>query len=533
MTNVVRGALVASLFLSVGGGCAQEVVPVEGVPVNLGPSQVLEDHGDWAPEPLAVCPLLPRDGAAAECGTLESFDLSACERDSLTRLEANGHFTVHGIGNDIRENANSQFTGSMNFRPGGVVSYGGYPMREARVDGNAFFLSNHGTLPDGRAFRSSFVGCKAPNPSRVTGCYAVCLAGVPSFQATFEAEKVQWRAGEAEASKLTLVGEGVVNQGIVADVFVTKGHAYVVSLESALAGPGGLFVYDLSDRSAPRLVSSITYPGDSYWNAVWAKDDALYVASAARGLLVFDIAEPANPKLLRSLPDGRPIDAHTIHGDLNRLYVMSASPTPETLIFDVKNAREPVLLGRYADPSVNPLVASFPHDATSWGDRLFVNHWAAGLLVLDVSDPTNVVKRGEYVYPRATSHTNRWHYVNNRLIVFEGGEDWGAHVRALDMTDLDKPVLIGEYRLSPGVSIHNMELKGNLLYLAHYQHGVRVLDVSRPSEMREVAYFNTWRGTDRARGTLFYDGAIGMRIPGDGHVYVIDTSRGLLIFDEL
>ncbi|MFY2556783.1 LVIVD repeat-containing protein [Corallococcus terminator] len=533
MTTAVRGVLVASLCLSAVSGCSRELTDVVEVPVNQGPTQILEDHGDWAPEPLATCPLLPRSGAAAECGTPESFDLSACERDSLTRLNAVGHFTVNVIGNDILQKANNQFTGAMNFLAEGGVLYDGRFMREVSVEGNTFFLSNHGTLPDGRAYRSSFVGCEAPNPGRVMGCYVSCLAGEPTFQATFEAEKVQRRAGEEESQGLTLVGEAVLGQGVVADVFVTQGHAYVVSLSDSLAGPGGLFVYDLSDRSQPRLVNSITYPGDSYWNSVWAKGNALYVASAARGLLVFDIAEPANPKLLRSLPDGRAIDAHTIHGDNDRLYVMSASPTPETLIFNVKNEREPVLLGRYADPSVNPMVASFPHDATSWGTRLFVNHWAAGLLVLDVSDPTNVVKQGEYVYPRATSHTNRWHYVNNRLIVFEGGEDWGAHVRALDMTDLEEPVLIGEYRLSQGVSVHNMELKDGLLYLAHYQHGVRVLDVTRPSQMREVAYFNTWRGTDRARGLSFYDGAIGMRIPGDGYVYVIDTSRGLLIFEEL
>jgi hypothetical protein len=29
-----------------------------------------------------------------------------------------------------------------------------------------------------------------------------------------------------------------------------------------------------------------------------------------------------------------------------------------------------------------------------------------------------------------------------------------------------------------------------------------------------------------------FEGAIGMRVPGDGHVYVVDTSRGLLIFNQ-
>jgi len=76
-------------------------------------------------------------------------------------------------------------------------------------------------------------------------------------------------------------------------------------------------------------------------------------------------------------------------------------------------------------------------------------------------------------------------------------------------------------------------LKGERLYIAHYQHGVRVLDVSVPESPREVAYYNTFRETDPGRGDSFYEGAIGIRVPGDGYVYVVDTSRGLLVFPEL
>ncbi|MFY1826816.1 LVIVD repeat-containing protein [Myxococcus fulvus] len=534
MTNRWKGGVLWVLLCAgLGSACSRELDDVVKVPVDQGPSHRLEDPGDWSTEPLAACPVLPAGSTSAACGTLESFDLSACSRDSLGAVRGAGIFNLHVIGNDILTNDNSQGTGAVRILEDGRVFQDGVPFPESRLDESTFFVSRGGTLQDGRAYRTSMVGCKAEGATRLTGCFVNCLGGTPAFQGTFELEKVRRREGEAEGSNLELVGEGVVPQGTVADVFVAKGHAYVVSLEDAFKGPGGLYVFDLADRKAPRLVKNVFFPGDSYWNGVWAKDDALYVASAARGLLVFDISDPANPVLVSALPSGGGVNVHTVFVAMDRLYAMAISPAPVTLIFDVKNAREPVLLGRYADPSVNPSVASFPHDATAWGNRLFVNHWRAGLLVLDVSDPANVVKVGEYVSPRATSHTNRWHYVNNRLIVFEGGEDWGAHVRAIDMTDPKDPILVGEYRLTPGVSVHNMELKGNRLYLSHYQHGVRVLDVTRPSEMKEVAYYNTWRATDRARGLMFYDGAIGVRIPDDGYVYVIDTSRGLLIFEEV
>jgi hypothetical protein len=532
MQTWLRGTGVTWLVGAALVGCGSG--PVEETPVVSPPVQELkkEDRGDWEPEPLAECPVITDGSTTAECGTLESFDLSGCDAESLEPLEAQGAFTLHRVGNDILANDNSQGIYGLRFSAEGQAFLDGFPMRETRVDSRTFFLTRYGTFRDGRAWRSSFVGCKGRGHHRVTGCFASCVGGVPTYQATFEAEKVVRRPGEAEAFGLTLTGEAAVPRGVAADVYVAHGHAYVVSLADTFAGPGGLFVYDLSDRAAPRLVKSITFPGDSYWNGVWAKDDALYVASGDRGVLVFDLANPADPLFLRALPGGGYLDAHTLYGDGNRLYAMSASPTPQTLIFDVTNAKQPVLLNRHQDPSVDPSVATFPHDAMAQGDRLYVSHWRAGLLILDVSDPLNVVKLGQYQYPRSTTHTSRVGRFGDRVIAFEGGEDWGAHLRVLDITDPAAIQLIGEYRLTPGVSIHNMELKGDRLFLSHYQHGVRVLDVSLPQRPREVAYFNTWRATDRLRGNSFYEGAIGIRLPGDGYVYAVDTSRGLLIFPE-
>ena len=89
--------------------------------------------------------------------------------------------------------------------------------------------------------------------------------------------------------------------------------------------------------------------------------------------------------------------------------------------------------------------------------------------------------------------------------------------------------LLGEWRRPEHASIHNFVLRGELLYVAHYQQGVRVLDVSVPWIPMEIASFRTWREADRNRGHGVFDGAIGMRVPGDGYVYTVDTGRGLLI----
>ena len=70
------------------------------------------------------------------------------------------------------------------------------------------------------------------------------------------------------------------------------------------------------------------------------------------------------------------------------------------------------------------------------------------------------------------------------------------------------------------------------LYVAHNQDGLRVLDISNPSEPRQVGYYNTWREADAGRGKSFLEGLSSVRAPGDGYLYGTETSRGLLIFRE-
>jgi hypothetical protein len=311
------------------------------------------------------------------------------------------------------------------------------------------------------------------------------------------------------------------------DIYVTKGHAYVVSVNMH-ARTGGLTVFNVADPAKPVLVNTKTLPGNSYWNGVWAKGDTLYVAST-RGVLIFDITAPSEPVFEKSVPES-PISVHTVFVEGNLLYAMSPSPNNETLLFDIASPSEPLLLTRFTAPGGD--TTGYPHDAFAYQGRLYINHWDLGYVIADVNDPGRVRQLGKYQYSNQTSHANAVGTINGRTIAFEGGENYDAHLRVLDVTDPTHIVKIGEFRLRPQSSIHNMVLVGTRLYIAWYQEGVRVLDVSNPAEPRQLAYYNTFRETDFERGYSFYDGALGIRVPGDGYVYGVDSSRGLMIFRE-
>ncbi|WNG61782.1 hypothetical protein F0U59_49020 [Archangium gephyra] len=487
-------------------------------------------EGDWVDTGrYAACTV--RTSTEFACGELEGFDVSRCDTGTLAGIPGDGIYTML-----YRLDAETPGIGAGSFRvsaDGSQDSFRGAAPTQRQVDADTFFLSSTRAQSSSVSLRNSVVGCRAEG-KRLYGCYVSCRNGKRTGAGTFVAERWEQRAGEAEASGLGLVSESFVDAGMPVDIYVTQGHAYVVSVPDGVER-GGLTVFDVSNPEAPVFKTYFSLPNDNYWNGVWAKGNALYVASADSGVVVFDITNPASPQLVKSVSSGQGrIDVHTVFVEGDRLYAMSPSPSPRTFIYDIQNPTEPRRLGDYAEVGAgsDPTVG-YPHDALAFEGMLYINHWSGGYVMVDVSDPANPRKVGAYKYPYATSHANAVGKFGDRRIAFEGGENWGAHLRVLDVTDPAQPKRLGEYKLDENASIHNMVLKGERLYIAYYHHGVRVLDVSVPERPKEVAHYNTFRETDPDRGKSFYEGAIGMRVPGDGYVYVIDTSRGLLIFPEL
>ncbi len=492
-----------------------------------GNATPLEELGDLLDTGrLSVCGIITDGGVSESCGDLNTFDLSRCNRDSLANVPPGGHYnqTLRAESNGSLYGGNVLFSGD-----GGTGILNGRPLTHVLRDERTLLFSERVALADGGTLRRSYAACESPGGSDFTGCYATCTNGrVTGRGSTFRATRLTWRAGESESSGLRLVSERRVELGWPVDVYVTRDHAYVVSINNRNGdGTGGLSVFNVSDKSAPVLVKTLTLGNDTYWNGVWAKGDALYVASDKRGVLLFDISEPANPRFVRDLP-GEAINAHTVFVDGDRLY-SATTDAAGVLIFDISTPTAPLLLNRYLAPNTHPY--PYPHDMFARNGQLYINHGYVGYVVADASDPGNIRMLGTYSFPNQYSHANAVGTFAGRTIAFEGGENADAHLRVLDITDPAHIVKIGEFRLRPEISIHNMQLVGQKLYIAWYQEGVRVLDVSNPTRPTQVAYFNTYRESDPGRSD-FLDGAIGIRVPGDGYVYVVDKPRGLLILRE-
>ncbi|MFY0566954.1 LVIVD repeat-containing protein [Archangium lansingense] len=480
----------------------------------------LEETGNWSDTGrLSPCTIVPGDNTC----DLSTFNLSACNTDSLADASLTGQYLLTAREEDLTSGAyRSTTVMQFNFpSDGGTPRLGSLLMTETR-EGNVRLYTNHASFADGGTRRSALITCESPQAPNFTGCYAFCRNGQLLAAETVKSDRLLWRDGEAESSGLGLVSESRVDIGYPVDVYVTKDHAYVVSVNQGSAKPGGLTVFDVSNKAAPVKVKTIQLTGDAYWNGVWARGNALYVASSTKGVNVFDISNPADPLFVRSVP-GSNLYTHTVFVEGNRLY---ATANGSIALFDITTPLAPVELNRYAAPP-----PYYPHDVFAVGDRLYVNYAEQGYDIVDVSNPNELRTLGNFSYPGQYSHHNAVGTFAGRTIAFMGGEGPGEHLRVLDITDPAHIVKIGSFQLRAPISIHNMLLVGRKLYVAWYQEGVRVLDVSNPTRPTQVAHYNTFRESDPGRGN-YYDGAIGIRVPGDGYIYVVDTSRGLMLLRE-
>jgi hypothetical protein len=329
------------------------------------------------------------------------------------------------------------------------------------------------------------------------------------------------------ASGLTLVGEignvdGRPLQGL--NLVIVGQHAY-------LAGFTGMDVIDVSDPAAPKARGH--YGGS--WNDIRVVSNGTSTVAflSPRGndpTEVVNVTDPAAPVFLRNLTEY----SHS-------LFVQERNATKELYLatynesvpkYDVTNPLNPVFSGM----AIVPGEVSGVHDLFVGGDRIYANNTTQGMVAFDVSGGlTNEVELGRFKV--GYSHASWAGMLGGRQIVLTGDEGMtgtsagGAHLSILDGDPQSATFMkeLAKYQTRPEAGIHNFEVHGNKAYIAYYQDGVRIVDLSNPAQPREVAHYNTWVEENSYGGA--FEGALGIRKVGD-LVYVADLARGLMIFRE-
>ncbi len=326
---------------------------------------------------------------------------------------------------------------------------------------------------------------------------------------------------------------GITGDGLSVNVRVVDDVAYVARYHD------GLRVVDVADPAAMVELAHVpvTYPeAAELWNDVKVVDGPggtryALMASNVDGVVVVDVTVPAEAAVVARFGtelDGE-VSVHTLFVDGGRAYLANLAGLE---IWDLAAPAAPVRLGGPWQPGGD---GGYLHDLYVEGDRAYLNFWDLGMIIVDVSSPAALVEVGRFAgYGETTSHSSWVTQVGARRLAVHGDEQYGAHVHIVDVTEgsVDFGNALAEWQTRPEVSVHNVMAAGDRAFLAHYQDGVRVLDLSDPTRPREIAHFATWPGYDRRYGRSFYEGAVGIDLDtGRGRIYVADSHRGLLVLD--
>jgi hypothetical protein len=347
---------------------------------------------------------------------------------------------------------------------------------------------------------------------------------------------------EPEAENMTLVAQWEGEGGSWGeDVALNVRHLGTVAY--LVRASDGLRIVDLADPAQPVDLGHLPAPfaPDEYYNDIKVAEAGdgrvyAYLGSNLRGVVVADVTDAADPVEVATFPEppiaGGQVNVHTLFTEGDRVYAAHTS-IGGLEIYDVADPTSPVQLGTYVHPDAS-IAGGYVHDLFVQDGVAYLNYWNLGLVVVDTADdPADPTVLGVFDdYDRRTSHSNWVTEVGGRRVAIHGDEDFDAHVRVIDVDPASETAFqeIGSYQTRPAVSVHNIMAVGELALVAHYQDGLRVLDVSDPTSPVEVAHFATWPGTRPDYGQSFFEGVIGVDYDADRELVLLaDSHRGLLV----
>lgn len=272
-------------------------------------------------------------------------------------------------------------------------------------------------------------------------------------------------------------------------VAVQGGYAYVSTLE-------GVAIIKIADPAHPIQVGLL--PMAEYADGVQIVDNNLFVANATHGLRVFNLTQPARPRLISVTPlAGAMLDLAIANG-----YALFADVTTGNVaIVAVDDPSNPILQGTYRAPGMSTGVAVA-------GEYVYVAADTDGdIHLINIVDPLNLVESGFYqtkIKSRAVTVVDDLVYTFDKEGATEVLEASDLQQSMINEKESIQPLqwqptdhnqnrhLLDLLRSSLGeVNIADTVEQGNYVYLALDKHGVAIIDVSRPATPKLVASYQT------------------------------------------
>ncbi len=380
---------------------------------------------------------------------------------------------------------------------------------------------------------------------------------------------------------MTVVGHTSLDgKGDLMHINVVDGVAYVGHMGYNNLGTS---IIDVTDPRNPSLIAQIERPAGTHTHKVQVRDGLLLVnhernrfereppRSWSAGLAIYDVSDPAKPTEIGFYPVSG-VGVHRMAWWEGAHALVSASDDGYEgrflQIVDLSDPTDPTEAGRWwypgqhiggqETPSWKPSDEPGPgdegrqfqlHHALPYGDRAYAGYWDGGLVILDISDPTEPSMVASLLFGPESRNTHTALRPPGRDILIVTDEQltrWigtQRHVWVVDISDETAPTVITRFPVPPGPlheqgirwgphNLHEMRpgalADPNLIYLTYFGGGLRAYDISEPSEPVEIAHLVPPNppGRDSIQFNDVYADSDGLVYVGDRHgdgLYIVES----------
>ncbi|MCB2213310.1 T9SS type A sorting domain-containing protein [bacterium] len=304
------------------------------------------------------------------------------------------------------------------------------------------------------------------------------------------------------------VGTCLENSYDLEDVVVQGDYMYVVEKENTYQR---MYVFDISDRTAPTLVDFINRPGTE---RVAVAGDIAVLNRDNDGFTVLDISDPTNISEIASLNPFSSIQDIWIDGSTMYLAVGSDG----IRIWDISDPAIPQEVGFYETPS-----RSF-FELWIEDHLVYATMGSDGNMIFDVSDPANPTPTATY-----DGQGEETCMAVQQGQIYIGTQDDG--VRVVDASDPYQPVEAGYFE--PVAGMEALVIDGDYLYMMANNEYLLSIDISDPFSPTEAGRCSIATEFWPVNLAVFDNHAY-LSTRGDG-MYIIDVTNPVspVVVDQL
>jgi hypothetical protein len=311
--------------------------------------------------------------------------------------------------------------------------------------------------------------------------------------------------------RLEVVGRGPVTHTHTSEVWAFRGldgrdYAYTGTWGSCRGCIGDrMYAWDVNDPSNPVLTDSVVVDARLI-NDVMVRADARIAvitregaSSRRNGIVILDLADPAHPRVLSEFSETLTGGVHVIFVDGDHVYATN-NGTGDMHVISIADPANPRQVARWGVRTPG----RYLHDVWVDNGLAYLSYWDDGMVILDVG---NGIRNGSPERPQLVSqltYRTRWRgrsygnthqaipYTNSagHSYIFVGDEIFpedsfqrqddfvpGGYIHVVDASDVTSPRIVGRYEV-PNAGAHNMWADDDKLYVAYYNAGLRVIDIS-------------------------------------------------------